>query len=531
MPINYPSFQFLNEQGQAELLRQQPDIDPTIFGSFASAFITAGSALAYTQTLTIRDLEQQAFPQSATGEFLDIIGAYEPLPRNPTTPAQGNISIPGTTGTVVVDETTFTGSNGLVYTSAAVTEVDDVSISITSLSRIGSTVTATTSNDHSFATGLTVTIAGANEADYNGAFEITVTNYNQFTYTIATTPTTPATGTISAASTYAIVPVKSNDEGINTNLSSGAQLTIDETVSGLENIGYVQFDGLTGGADKETNESYRERLILSRSIIEGVFTSDQIKLAALSVTGNTRAFVIPASLSVCQTGVAVELVVSSITRISDTATVTTATQHLFSTGQFVTIQGANETDYNGVFEIVVVNDFEFTYQVANSPATPATGTISALGFNASAQSGFVPSAGQVAVYILRDNDDNIIPSQTVLNNTKEVIITNGKLPANTAESDVFVLAPEIVTTNYDFSEISPNTSTMKAAVEAQLEAFYQDIVDFETTITQERYISAIDQTVDLQTGERIQSFELSAPVGDIEIGMGQIGVLGTVTFV
>lgn len=67
--------------------------------------------------------------------------------------------------------------------------------------------------------------------------------------------------------------------------------------------------------------------------------------------------------------------VSSITRSGTTATVTTATAHGFTTGQKVVISGATQTDYNGAFTATVTSTTAFTYTVANSPATPATGTI------------------------------------------------------------------------------------------------------------------------------------------------------------
>ena len=70
------------------------------------------------------------------------------------------------------------------------------------------------------------------------------------------------------------------------------------------------------------------------------------------------------------------LSVTSITRTNNTATVTLASQNTtLVTGEYVTISGANEGDYNGSFQITVTNSSHFTYQVANSPATPATGTI------------------------------------------------------------------------------------------------------------------------------------------------------------
>lgn len=67
--------------------------------------------------------------------------------------------------------------------------------------------------------------------------------------------------------------------------------------------------------------------------------------------------------------------VLSITRAGTTATVNTSTPHGFVTGQKVVISGATQTDYNGAFTVTVANTTQFTYTVANNPATPATGTI------------------------------------------------------------------------------------------------------------------------------------------------------------
>jgi len=67
--------------------------------------------------------------------------------------------------------------------------------------------------------------------------------------------------------------------------------------------------------------------------------------------------------------------VTSITRTGTTATVTTPSAHLLKDGTFMRISGAGQSDYNGDFAITVTGATTFTYQVANSPVTPATGTI------------------------------------------------------------------------------------------------------------------------------------------------------------
>lgn len=67
--------------------------------------------------------------------------------------------------------------------------------------------------------------------------------------------------------------------------------------------------------------------------------------------------------------------VTSITRSGSVATVTTAGNHGYVSGQMITISGANESDYNGEFVITVTGLTGFTYTVPGTPATPATGTI------------------------------------------------------------------------------------------------------------------------------------------------------------
>lgn len=67
--------------------------------------------------------------------------------------------------------------------------------------------------------------------------------------------------------------------------------------------------------------------------------------------------------------------ISSITRVTTTATVTTAAAHGLATGDYVTIAGADQVDYNITAQVTVTSTTTFTYTVANSPTTPATGTI------------------------------------------------------------------------------------------------------------------------------------------------------------
>lgn len=80
-------------------------------------------------------------------------------------------------------------------------------LTVSSMTRSGSTVTVTTSSAHGLTTGHNVYISGATQADYNTvAPNVIVTSSTVFTWTIAGTPATPATGTIKCRQTLLFDP-------------------------------------------------------------------------------------------------------------------------------------------------------------------------------------------------------------------------------------------------------------------------------------------------------------------------------------
>lgn len=68
--------------------------------------------------------------------------------------------------------------------------------------------------------------------------------------------------------------------------------------------------------------------------------------------------------------------VTQITSATGTATVAHTT-HGMATDDYVLIAGANEPEYNGLRKITVTGPSAYTYTVTGSPASPATGTITA----------------------------------------------------------------------------------------------------------------------------------------------------------
>ncbi len=73
--------------------------------------------------------------------------------------------------------------------------------SVTSVTRSGSAATATIAQ-HGYTNGDWVLIQGASAPEYNGVFVISGVTANTFDYTVTGTPTTPATGSITAQANY-----------------------------------------------------------------------------------------------------------------------------------------------------------------------------------------------------------------------------------------------------------------------------------------------------------------------------------------
>ena len=115
--------------------------------------------------------------------------------------------------------------------------------SISSLTQLSSTVTATISTNSTLTTGTYVTISGAVPADYNGTFQITVLSNTQFTYTIATNPSSPATGT----------PVYAKSGIQWTSPYSATNQAVYRSADGSSNQFYLQINetGSSAGGQKE----------------------------------------------------------------------------------------------------------------------------------------------------------------------------------------------------------------------------------------------------------------------------------------
>ncbi len=67
------------------------------------------------------------------------------------------------------------------------------------------------------------------------------------------------------------------------------------------------------------------------------------------------------------------LAVASLTSAGGVATATVSAGHLYRVGQVLVVSGAGEAEYNGEVKVLTTTSMTFTYAIAGTPVSPATG--------------------------------------------------------------------------------------------------------------------------------------------------------------
>lgn len=490
------------------------DLDPYLQASLINALVSSISTADFEIYKTLQQAENANIWDTTSGEELIRWAAIFGFIKLAATKSSGFVTFTGIATTSIPINTQFTSANGNFYQTTSASTITAQSISITSLTRSGTTATAITATPHGLGTGMSITISGAVETDYNGIFTIIATGLSTFTYQVDNSPTTPATGTILLTGDYVNVDAESIDFGADQNLINGTTISLSTPIAGVDTDGVVSFDELAGGTDEETDNSLRERWLDRVRNPISPFNEQNIIGQAKTVAGVTRVWV-QSPESLIQ-----NISVTSITRDGQFATITTATDHSLATGQRVTISGADQTEYNVTGEtILVLNATQFVYPVTGTPTTPATGTIT----------GTIPivSIGSVRIFFVRDNDTSIFPSASEIQDVKDAILEI--TPINVLEESVIVDSPTGLSVPFTFSSISPDTTAMRQAITDNLTLYFDQGVTVAEDITEIDYESVINASVD-SGGNVLESFNLSTPTADITVDANELPVLGTITF-
>jgi len=221
---------------------------------------------------------------SATGVSQDRLYALTGLTRISSQPSTVTEYLAGTPATLIpAGSVVSVQQTGDLFESTGDVTLGSIgTVAVSGITRVTTTATVTTGAAHGFSTGDYVFIKGADQSDYNILAQITVTGANTFTYTVANSPTTPATGTIEALEATP-VSFESSSDGAIAGLA-GTITEIETTISGwdfAENL----IDADLGRED-ETDAEFRTRREESLALL-GAATFEAIRSALLNTAGVT----------------------------------------------------------------------------------------------------------------------------------------------------------------------------------------------------------------------------------------------------
>lgn len=249
----------------------------------------------------------------------------------------------------------------LSITPSSTTEYE--SVAVASITRSGTTATVTTKKPHGFATGQSVTIEGADQSEYNGSFSITWLSGTTFSYTVPVsvpTVTSPATG--SPVLTAWI-------DGVLLNYS-GTWLNPSPLIGGsYTNMRFTTFGNTPHGLPNGATVTLAPF---------GALVISNVSTASFDVTIGSI------STQYQQVGMraTTSIAASSLTSDGITGTFTSGAAHNVTSAWGISVSGASPDAYNGSAlpgDFIVSSTTVITYPLRDvaTPATPATGTITA----------------------------------------------------------------------------------------------------------------------------------------------------------
>jgi subtilisin-like proprotein convertase family protein len=379
-------------------------VDPFTFtyagsasGTATGTIITFRAATASVAAPSVTSLSGNGTTATATTATRNGFTVGDLVVINGATPAGFNGTFAVTS---IVDPFTFTFASsvngtatGTIFTyrfaTGAMTSQKLVNLRITppqlvvqsiNFSNATSLATVITQTDHGFTSGDRITIAGADQPQYNGTFVVTVVNTATFTFTPLTTPlVVKATGIISVTPESLRLPAE------NVSIAALSRTGPIVTVTTAQPHGFANNEVVSVGGGSQIE--YRG--LFAVTVIDPVtftFTVPPTARTAAPPLPLPQAPQ-PADMYAYARGIRA-LSIASLTHTGNTANVTTSAPHLFKTGDQVVIGGANQQDYNGTFTITVIDATHFNYSLgslATVPATKATGNLTVFTVNPALQ--------------------------------------------------------------------------------------------------------------------------------------------------
>ena len=195
MALNVPenAVEVVN-RAKVDVVRALPGVNPFLRNSWIGALVSAFGNRVFDLYFALQRAALEAIPDTAVLSLEQWAAIWDIL-RNPAVKATGRIALTGTATGAVVVGTPWVSSDGKQYLATTGGSIVLQSLTVASITRVGSVATLTTDNDHLIASNVLITITGALQTEYNiTGPTCTVTGAKTLTFAVSATPATPATG-------------------------------------------------------------------------------------------------------------------------------------------------------------------------------------------------------------------------------------------------------------------------------------------------------------------------------------------------
>jgi uncharacterized phage protein gp47/JayE len=427
MALNIPSTAAeIDRRSKNDVKNELTQANPFLRNSWLGAIVTSLANRMFDFYFTLDQVQKESIPDTAEIQ-LERWASIFGIIRDEATIAEGGVTFTGTLQETIPINTILATSDGLEYNLLANTTIATVVNTVTSITRSGATATVLTVAAHGLSNNVRVTIEGANETDYNGTFDIIVLDDDEFSYTVPGTPSTPASGSITATGSYGNGTVQSLEFGEDQNQEFGTPLNLQSPILGVDDECLVAVDGLVGGVDVQSDDDLRSELLERIRNPVAHFNSSDIITKAKTRPGVTRVFVEEVTPAVGQ------VTVYFMRDNDEASTIPSAQQSTLTKNDILEITPAN-TDPSDLF---VSGPTEVNQNFVFSALSPDTSTMRTA-VSASLEQFFkektevgenvVQEAYNAAIFNTLDTTNgNVIESFTVTTPAGDITVNSGEI--------------------------------------------------------------------------------------------------------
>ena len=308
----------------------------------------------------------------------------------------------------------------------------------------------------------------------------------------------------------AFIPVESVENGVINNETDGVILTLEQSITDVNDDSYAYVLGITGGRDSQVIKGGDNAEATS-----GLFDIADIELIVKQLKGVTRVFVVGPDDYLTKYSP------DSVKFLENIALITKE-KHGSETNSRILVRGSTYPQFNGEFDILKIDENNFLYWMSNIPqGTPEPNELIIQGQP-------IP-CGSFKVYFVKDGQENMLPSLAELTDAKEAIYANA--PINISKQNIIVENPTLKPVNLTMTFVSPNTDEMKEAIKKALQEYFtSDKIALGSTIYKNDLISIINN-VHNSKGEGVVGLQLLYPEHNITSELEELIVLGDISYV